>query len=149
MASNDTSASPVMNEHIAAFLKEQSVISIATSVNEEPYCASCYYAFEPTENLLVFKSDADTRHIEDALKNNRVAGTILPDKITKAKVKGVQFNGNFMKADGRIGSKAKETYLKKFPVAGLFRGDIWVIEITRVKFTDNTLVFGKKLLWER
>ena len=149
MASNDTSASPVMNEHIAAFLKEQSVISIATSANDEPYCASCYYAFEPTENLLVFKSDADTRHIEDALKNNRVAGTILPDKITKAKVKGVQFSGNFLKAEGSIGSKAKETYLRKFPVAGIFRGEIWVIEITRVKFTDNTLVFGKKLLWER
>jgi uncharacterized protein len=149
MASTNTSASPVMNEHIAAFLKEQSVISIATTVNDEPYCASCYYAFEPTENLLVFKSDSDTKHIENALKNNLVAGTILPDKINKAKVKGVQFNGVFMKAEGSIGSRAKETYLKKFPVAGLFRGEIWVIEISRVKFTDNTLVFGKKLLWER
>lgn len=149
MPNNNSAASPVMNEHIAAFLKEQSVVSIATTVNDEPYCASCYYAFEPTENLLVFKSDADTKHIEDALKNSRVAGTILPDKITKAKVKGVQFNGNFMKAEGAYGKKAKETYLKKFPVAGIFRGDIWVIEITRVKFTDNTLVFGKKLLWER
>src|SRR5688572_27406577 len=145
MATTNTSASPVMNEHIAAFLKEQSVISIATTVNDEPYCASCYYAFEPSQNLLVFKSDSDTKHIENALKNNLVAGTILPDKIVKAKVKGVQFNGKFMKAEGSIGSKAKETYLKKFPVAGLFRGDIWVIEISRVKFTDNTLVFGKKL----
>ena len=149
MPSTNTSASPVMNEHIAAFLQEQSVISIATTVNDEPYCASCYYAFEPNENLLVFKSDSDTKHIEDALKNNHVAGTILPDKINKAKVKGVQFSGIFMKAEGNIGKKAKETYLKKFPVASVFRGDIWVIEISRIKFTDNTLVFGKKLLWER
>jgi uncharacterized protein YhbP (UPF0306 family) len=149
MATNNSSTSPLMNESIAAFLQEQSVVSIATTVNDEPYCASCYYAFEPTENLLVFKSDSDTKHIEDALRNNRVAGTVLPDKITKAKVKGVQFNGLFMKAEGPVGKKAKETYLRKFPVASIFRGDIWVIELSRVKFTDNTLVFGKKLLWER
>lgn len=149
MATNNSSVSPVMNEYIAAFLQEQSVVSIATTVNDEPYCASCYYAFEPTENLLVFKSDSDTKHIEDALRNNHVAGTVLPDKITKAKVKGVQFNGLFMKAEGAVGKKAKETYLRKFPVASIFRGDIWVIELSRVKFTDNTLVFGKKLLWER
>jgi len=149
MATNNSSVSPVMNESIAAFLQEQSVVSIATTVNDEPYCASCYYAFEPTENLLVFKSDSDTKHIEDALRNNHVAGTVLPDKITKAKVKGVQFNGLFMKAEGLVGKKAKETYLRKFPVASIFRGDIWVIELSRVKFTDNTLVFGKKLLWER
>ncbi len=149
MATNNASPSPVMNEHIVAFLKEQSVVSIATTVNDEPYCASCYFAFEPNENLLVFKSDADTKHIEDALRNNHVAGTILPDKITKAKPKGVQFSGVFQKAEGTIGSIAKKAYLKKFPVAGIFRGDIWVIELTRIKFTDNTLIFGKKLLWER
>ena len=38
---------------------------------------------------------------------------------------------------------------KKFPLAGIFRGDIWVIELSHIKFTDNTLVFGKKMLWER
>lgn len=138
-----------MDERIEAFLKEQKVVNIATSVNNEPYCASCYYAFIPNENLIVFKSDPDTKHIEDALANNQVAGTVIPEKIVQSKIKGVQFTGVFKPAQGAAGEKAKKGYLSKFPVAGLFRGDIWMIELTKVKFTDNTLVFGKKILWER
>ncbi|MBX9784454.1 MAG: pyridoxamine 5'-phosphate oxidase family protein [Chitinophagaceae bacterium] len=148
MASNDPQVLK-LDDKIAEFLKEQSVVTIATSVNNHPYCASCYYAFVPGDNLLVFKSDTDTKHIENALQNAQVAGTVLPDKIVKAKPKGVQFNGTFMKAEGSNGKKAKEAYLKKYPVAGIFRGDIWVIELSKIKFTDNTLVFGKKILWER
>ncbi len=149
MSKTNFSASIPMHKNIEAFLTEQSVVTIATSVKNQPYCASCYYAFVPGENLLAFKSDSDTKHIEDALTNNKVAGSILPDKIVKAKPKGIQFTGLFMKADGAIGKKAKDAYLKKYPVAGIFRGDIWVIELRKIKFTDNTLIFGKKTLWER
>ncbi|MFT3844127.1 MAG: pyridoxamine 5'-phosphate oxidase family protein [Lacibacter sp.] len=138
-----------MDDHIVAFLQEQSVINFATSINNQPYCASCYYAYVPGNELLVFKSDSDTKHIEDALKNNKVAGTIVPDKLIKAKIQGIQFTGVFKAADGAVGDVAKKAYLSKFPVAGLFRGNIWVVELSKVKFTDNTLVFGKKILWER
>lgn len=141
--------SPAMPEQIASFLEEQSVVTIATSIDNQPYCASCYFAFVPGDNLLAFKSDSDTRHIEEALQNNLVGGTVLPDKITQAKPKGVQFTGLFSKAEGSMGDKAKKAYLRKYPVAGIFRGDIWVIELSKIKFTDNTLVFGKKTLWER
>lgn len=149
MAQTDNDSVLKMDERIEAFLKEQTVVNIATSVNNQPYCASCYYAFIPKENLLVFKSDPDTKHIEDALANNLVAGTILPEKIIQSKIKGIQFSGVFKPTNGAAGDKAKKGYLSKFPVAGLFRGDIWMIELTKVKFTDNTLVFGKKILWER
>lgn len=149
MAQADNESVLKMDERIEAFLKEQTVVNIATSVNNQPYCASCYYAFIPNENLIVFKSDPDTKHIEDALANNQVAGTVIPEKIVQAKIKGVQFTGVFKPANGSAGDKAKKGYLSKFPVAGLFRGDIWIIELTKVKFTDNTLVFGKKILWER
>jgi uncharacterized protein YhbP (UPF0306 family) len=138
-----------LNKKIVDFLNESAVVSIATTIKNQPYCASCYYAFVENENYIAFKSDSDTRHIEEALANNKVAGTVLPDKIVKAKPKGVQFTGTFMKAEGSIGKKAKEAYLKKYPVAGIFRGDIWMIALDHVKFTDNTLVFGKKILWER
>jgi uncharacterized protein YhbP (UPF0306 family) len=141
--------SPAMPEQIASFLEEQSVVTIATSIDNQPYCASCYLAFEPGYNLLEFKSDSDTRHIEEALQNNLVGDTVLPDKITQAKPKGVQFTGVFSKAEDSVGDKAKKAYLRKYPVAGIFRGDIWVIELSKIKFTDNTLVFGKKTLWER
>ncbi|HEX4957498.1 MAG TPA: pyridoxamine 5'-phosphate oxidase family protein [Lacibacter sp.] len=148
MASNDLQF-PQMDKAIQEFLKEASVVTIATSIKNQPYCATCYFAFVEEDNLLAFKSDADTRHIEEAQKNELVAGSVLPDKIVKAKPKGVQFTGVFKKATGAAGERAKKTYLKKYPVAGIFRGDIWVIELNHIKFTDNTLVFGKKILWER
>ena len=138
-----------MPEQIAAFLEEQSVVTIATSKDHQPYCASCYYAFVPDENLLAFKSDSDTRQIEEALQNNLTGGTVLPDKITQAKPQGVQFMGVFRKAEGEVGDIAKKAYLRKYPVAGIFRGEIWVIELSKIKFTDNTSAFGKKTLWER
>ena len=146
MAINDT---PDMPEAIVEFLNDSSVVTIATSIDDHPYCAACYFAYVPEWDLLAFKSDSDTKHIEDALQNNHVAGSVLPDKIVKAKPKGIQFTGLFYKAEGEFGDKAKWAYLKKFPAAGIFRGDIWLIELTKVKFTDNMLVFGKKTLWER
>lgn len=145
----DTNETPEMPEQIVAFLSESSVVTIATSIDDHPYCAACYFAYVPEAQLLAFKSDSDTKHIEDAMQNNFVAGSILPDKIKLAMPKGIQFTGELFKAEDEIGEKAKWAYLKKFPVAGVFRGDIWLIALTKVKFTDNTLVFGKKLLWER
>jgi uncharacterized protein YhbP (UPF0306 family) len=141
--------SPEMPEEIVKFLEDSSVVTIATSIDNHPYCAACYFAYVPEAQLLAFKSDSDTKHIEDALHNNVVAGSILPDKIVTAKPKGLQFTGEFFKAEDEIGEKAKWAYLKKYPVASIFRGDIWVIALAKVKFTDNTLIFGKKSLWER
>jgi len=146
---NNTTDNLQPDSKIIEFLKENAVVSIATSIKNQPHCASCYYAFVEGDNYIAFKSDSDTRHIEEALQNSKVAGTILPDKIVKSKPKGIQFTGTFMKADGAVGKKAKEAYLRKYPVAGIFRGEIWMIELNHIKFTDNTLVFGKKILWER
>jgi uncharacterized protein YhbP (UPF0306 family) len=147
MPVNDT---PDMPEQIVEFLNVASVATVATSIDDHPYCAPIYYAYVPEAQLLAFKSDSDTKHIEDAIHNNLVAGSILPDKIESNKPKGIQFTGVFYKAEANeISEKAKSAYLKKFRAAGIFRGDVWLIELSKVKFTDNTLVFGKKLQWER
>ncbi|HMO32079.1 MAG TPA: pyridoxamine 5'-phosphate oxidase family protein [Lacibacter sp.] len=146
---SESPVSPPMEPGMEKFLEEQTVLSMATSVNDKPYCASCYYAFVPGDNLLVFKSDEDTQHIEDALRNNQVAGTVLPDKLEKTKIRGIQFSGVFRKPEGSEKAKAERKYLSKYPVATLFRGTIWVIELSRIKFTDNALLKGRKILWER
>lgn len=134
---------------IQNFLESQSVFTLATCGNDIPYCASCFYAYIPELQLLVFKSDEDTKHIEDALQNPIVAGTVLADKLDKTKIKGVQFTGLFKRPDSSVKSKAENAYLLKYPVSALYRGTIWLVELTKIKFTDNTLVFGKKIMWER
>jgi uncharacterized protein YhbP (UPF0306 family) len=40
-------------------------------------------------------------------------------------------------------------YIKRFPYAAVAPLNIWVIEPDFMKLTDNTLGFGKKLIWNR
>ena len=138
-----------MDKKISAFIKAQTALTIATSVDSIPYCATCFYAYLEEENLLVFKSDAETKHISDALINNNVAGSILVDKTEIGKIKGIQFNGTFLAPKGVQLKDAQKAYYFKYPYAAAMKGDLWVVELTEVKFTDNTLGFGKKLKWEK
>lgn len=116
---------------------------------KKPYCANCFYAFEEIGGWLVFKSDAATNHIRQAVENPIVAGTVIPDKLVKAKVQGVQFNGLFREASGSDLKRAEDVYYKRFPFARAFGGMMWIIELDELKMTDNTLGFGKKLLWKK
>jgi uncharacterized protein len=100
-------------------------------------------------NALIFKSNRDTKHVSDALHNNFVAGTIIPDKSEIGKIKGIQFSGVLIEPNDDLYDEFKMAYYKKYPFSVAFKGDIWAIELTSVKFTDNTLGFGKKVCWER
>jgi uncharacterized protein YhbP (UPF0306 family) len=53
-----------------------------------------------------------------------------------------------MEASGKLKTKARMAYLKRFPYAALSGTPVWIVEITYAKFTDNRLGFGKKLVWE-
>ena len=138
-----------MDKKISAFIKAQTALTMATSVDGIPYCATCFYAYMEEENVLVFKSDVDTKHIADALRNNQVAGSILVDKTEIGKIKGIQFNGIFLTPKDAQLKDAQKAYYFKYPYAAAMKGDLWVIELTSVKLTDNTLGFGKKLKWQK
>ncbi len=122
-------------------------MTIATVANKQPYCASCYYAFDPQKAWLIFKSSPQTKHIEDILCNPLVAGSILPDKSSVGTIQGIQFSGKAVEATEEFKS-AKNIYHSKFPFALAMNGDIWVIQLTQMKFTNNKLGFGKKISWQ-
>ncbi len=147
MSSNQVT--PKEEGRIWSFANKQTVLNIATYSDGESWSASCFFAFEKTHKLLVFKSDKDSRHIREALAQRRVAGTILPDKLKVGKVKGIQFQGRMLLDDGEILAAAEKKYYKKYPYAKVVPGDIWMIELSLVKLTDNSLGFGRKLIWER
>ncbi len=138
-----------MDAVISSFLNSQTNLTFCTSSGDIPYCANCFYAWDEQLNLLIFKSSEETNHIQQALKNDHIAGTILPDKLEKGKIRGIQFSGTFSIPSGESLVLAKETYYKKYPFARVFSGEIWAIQLEKIKMTDNTLGFGKKLLWER
>lgn len=137
-----------LDKKIVSFIKKHHVLTLATSNNNNPYCANCFYSFIEEEKMLVFTSDNDTKHVKDVLLNDSVAGSIVLETSIVGKIQGVQFIGKIFEPKNDILKKAKKNYLKRFPFAALMSTNLWVVKLTFVKLTDNRLVFGKKLIWE-
>jgi|ERR1035437_5337996 uncharacterized protein YhbP (UPF0306 family) len=133
---------------ILEFLKKHHVLTLATSVNNEPWCANCFYAFMKDEMQLVFTSDTKTKHIQDLLQNAIIAGSIVLETSVIGKIQGIQFTGIVTEASKELTSKQHNHYLKRFPFAVLANTSLWTIQLKTVKMTDNRLGFGKKLYWK-
>ena len=123
------------------------MLTIATSVENEPWCANCFYVYLEEENTLVFTTDIDTRHGKEFIKNPLVAGSVVLETMVIGKIRGIQFQGIVSEPEREMLSKAKWAYLKKFPPAVLMDTHLWVVNLTLIKMTDNRLWFGKKLIW--
>ena len=146
---NQTLEIQKVNEKIISFLKQNTNLTIATCVNNIPHCANCFYAYDDEQSILIFKSKPETEHIKQALENNFVAGSITPDKLDATKIQGIQFYGVFLEPKNDLLEILKKIYYKKYPFAMAFAGNIWAIELTYIKMTDNTLGFGTKIEWKK
>jgi hypothetical protein len=137
------------DSRIVEFINEHHVLTLATSFNEEPWVANCFYVYMEDENSLVFTSDFDTKHIQQASHNIFVAGSIVLETSIIGKIQGIQFQGIISQPQGELHEKAKKAYLKRFPIAMLMETHLWVVDLTYIKMTDNRLGFGKKLTWSK
>lgn len=137
----------MVDRQIIKFFMRHHVLTIATTVNNEPWCANCFYVYLEEENALVFTTDPETRHGKEFLKNRLVAGSVVLETLITGKIRGIQFQGIVSEPTGELSSKAKSAYLKRFPVAMLMDTHLWVVELSHIKMTDNRLGFGKKLIW--
>lgn len=139
-----------MKESIIQFIQEQTCATICC-VDEQgkPWCFSCYYAFNRADGLLYYKSSPDSHHAPIIKGNPNIAGTILPDKLNKLLVKGIQFEGIILGEQHPSAATASGFYYKRFPIALAMTGNLSVIQINRVKMTDSTAGFGKKITWNR
>jgi len=138
-----------MEKKITNYILESKVVTLATCMNDIPYCANCFYVFDEENKILIFLSDPKTRHITEALANKKVAGTIDREVTTIAKIKGLQFTGQFIEPTEEQQKAFYKIYYHKFPFAKAKPSPVWGIQINWLKMTDNTLGFGKKLKWER
>ena len=132
---------------IIKFLRKHHVLTIATTVDNEPWCASCFYVYLEEENSLVFTTDLKTRHGKEFLKNQHIAGTVVLETSIIGKIRGIQFQGTVSEPSGELAGKAKTAYLRRFPVAMLMDTHLWIVKLAFIKYTDNRLGFGKKLVW--
>jgi uncharacterized protein YhbP (UPF0306 family) len=118
-----------MNENIINYIEQQTCASLCCITDTgKPYCFSCYYVFNKAEGLLYYKSSADSTHSVMMKLNPAIAGTILPDKLSKVTVKGIQFEGIALAQDHPLCQQSSSIFYKKNPMA-------------------MALGFGKKLLW--
>lgn len=137
----------MIDRKIISFFRKHHVLTIATTVNNEPWCANCFYAYLEEENSLIFTTGGDTRHGKEFTLNPVVAGSVVLETMVLGKIRGIQFQGIVSEPEGELLSKAKRAYLFRFPVAALMDTRLWIVKLTYLKMTDNRLGFGKKLIW--
>lgn len=131
---------------IAQFISKHHVLTLATAtLNGEPYCCNTFYAFDKDDNAFIFTTDSSTHHGQMMLGNSHVAASVVLETRIVGKIQGLQITGRVKPAIE--GDKA--TYLKRFPYAVVADLSLWRLEAEMMKLTDNTLGFGKKLIWQR
>jgi uncharacterized protein len=138
-----------MKTEIVNFIKNNTVLTIATSVKELPYCANCFYVFDEKKQVLIFLSDQATNHIQQALQNTTIAGTINNGVTDVEQIQGVQFAGQFIHPSEFQQVEFYQRYYEKYPFAKNMKAPIWGIKLDWIKMTDNTLGFGSKIEWSR
>lgn len=135
------------DERIQKFIRRHHLLTLATvSAEGAPYCSNAFYAYDVTRNILIFTSDDNTRHAVEMAAEPRVAACIAPETRVVGRVQGIQICGTVSEG----GDEERKIYLRRFPYAaaiGIQR--LYRLEPTFMKLTDNTLGFGKKLIWTK
>ena len=139
----------MIDKRIIDFIKAHHLLTLATTKDNIPYCANCFYVYDEKKNWLIFSSDKKTKHAQDYITTPNVAGSIALETKEVSKIQGVQFLGTILELKEEELKITKKQYLKAFPYARLMKLHLWTMQLTFIKMTHNRLGFGKKLLWEK
>jgi hypothetical protein len=134
---------------ISRWLEKQHVISWSVAKDGELWAACAFYLYDRERVSFYLLSEETTRHSQMSGPRAAVAGTVNGQPKTVALIRGVQFRGEIRLLAGEESEIALQRYSRRFPVAKMLRAPVWEICIDELKFTDNTLGFGKKLHWLR
>ena len=139
-----------MDKRIMEFAQNQKVASICClDERGRPYCFSCFFSLDGEDELLYFKSSSDSYHANLMCIKPEIAGAILPDKLNMLAIKGIQFSGSVLPVNHVLTKNASKHYHSKYPFALAISGNVYTVQLTKIKMTDNSNVFGKKIAWER
>lgn len=139
-----------MDSHIVSFMQAQTAATICCiDDHHRPYCFNAFYAFDESKATIYFKSQLMKTHHGPLLsEREHVSGTIVPDELDKVLVKGIQFVGRVQKND-IFDIQSAMHYHTRHPMAMAVPGEMWTIHVDYIKFTDNAMGFGHKLIWQR
>ena len=108
---------------IGRWLGKQHVVTWCVARDDELWCANAFYVYDPEKVAFYLLSDEKTRH--------------------------GQMTGEIRRLTGEEEAAMRKRYVSRFPVARMLSAPVWEIRPDEIKFTDNTLGFGKKLHWLR
>lgn len=138
-------SSNTIDARFGSFIRKHHVLTVATvNLSGEPYVANCFYAYDAKRNRIIFTSATTTRHGGEMEADGRVALSIVLETRIVGRVQGLQIVGRATRGD----EEAKSIYLKRFPYTVVAPLELWMVEPTMMKLTDNTLGFGTKLIWQ-
>ena len=138
-----------VDKQIISFIKKHHVLTLATFDGQQSYCSNVFYAYDIENNAFVFYSDDKTKHFNDMKNNKNVAASIVLETKIIGKIQGLQLNGIATRPNGEMKKHCYRIYLKRFPYAIISKADLWMLEITFAKYTNNMLGFGKKIIWKK
>jgi uncharacterized protein YhbP (UPF0306 family) len=115
----------------------------------QPWVAHAFYAWMPEEQAFVFMNNPATRHGAEMTANPHVAAAIALETRVVGRLQGLQIEGAVRMAEGDNLVAARHAYLRRFPYAAVMEQPLWILTPELMKLTDNTLGFGKKLIWKR
>jgi uncharacterized protein len=150
-------------EIIIKFLKEDYTLSFSCRDGEYLHSVTVYYSFCDVSGSLIFASQNSSLHSGILRKNPLIAGTVYRKTRNIKEIHGLQFTGHIhllTKSDGQYKEQSEETsrvtaekcinnYLKTFPEAENTGAEFWEIQFDYIKFTDNSVSFGHKTIWQR
>ena len=131
-------------EKIALFIEKHHVMSLATTFENELSVCSLFYVYDVLQHCFIVASSEDTLHIKHIKQSSKIAGNILLETDKIGEIKGLQFRGEFLELKE---NSLKLKYFGKFPYALALNPTLWKIEVNYFKMTDNSLGFGKKVIW--
>jgi uncharacterized protein len=114
------------------------------SLSSTAWSAPCFY-LRYGEHSLLFKSAPESRHMKEISISAEVSGSIYVETREIAAIQGIQFSGRCHPAE----NKACEHYNLRFPEAAAFPGIVYEIQLLEIKYTDNSLGFGTKIVWRK
>lgn len=133
------------DKKITKFIASHHVMTLAVSKDNEPYCCNLFYAYDDENAVFIFTSDHSTRHTQCFTQNKHVAGSIVLETKLVGKIQGLQLCGEISQAT----KEDTHRYIKRYPFTMIADLTLWRFRVDYMKFTDNTLGFGKKLIWQR
>jgi len=132
-------------EKIAIFINKHHVMSLATTYDDELSVCSLFYVYNESKRYFIVASSEKTTHIKHIKERSKIAGNILLETDRIGEIKGLQFSGKFLELEH---NNLRLEYFKKFPYALALNPKLWKIEVNYFKMTDNSLGFGKKIIWK-